>query len=182
MGCAHQDMAGDVEVRVWEVGPRRPRSRLARIEHPCSDLILQVPARHSAASVLTVGLGKCICFAGDAMRQVLDCFSDVQAHSQDQVVRCTECHIGRCRHEGAPYASAGQRLAIDAVEVGVVLDQDGLLRSAALAVKSRQAALSASLDLLCCRFAPCRHCYKMLKGNTNNVSQLRHGLDDKFQA
>ena len=182
MGCAHQDMASDVEIRVWEVGPRRPRSRLARIKHSGSDLILQIPAQHSAASVLTAGLGKCSCFAGDAMRQVLDSFSDVQAHSQAQVVRCTECHGRRCRHEGAPYASAGQRLAIDAVEVGVVLDQDGLLRSAALAVKSRQAALSVSLDLLCCRFAPCRHCYRMLKGNTNNVSQLLHGPDDKFQA
>ena len=116
------------------------------------------------------------------MRQVLESFSDIQAHSQAQVVRCTECHDRRCRHEGAPYASAGQRLAIDAVEVGVVLDQDGLLRSAAHAVKSRQAALSVSLDLLGCRFAPCRHCYRMLKGNTNNVSQLWPGPDDKLQA
>ena len=49
VGCAHQDMASDVEVGIWEVGPRRPRSRLARVEHPGSDLILQIPEQHSAA-------------------------------------------------------------------------------------------------------------------------------------
>ena len=72
------------------------------------------------------------------MRQVLDGFTAIQAHTQAQEFRCTECYGGRCRQEGAPNASAGQRLAIDAVEVGVVLDQNGLLHIAAHAVK-RQA-------------------------------------------